>query len=328
MKTAGTKREILKLIKRHKRFLITSHINPEGDAIGSQLALAQFLKKMGKSVRIINHDPAPQSLYFLPALKLIEKNKIKPKTFKNFEVVIIVDCPSLERVGKWGQWLRNKFIINIDHHVSNKNFGDLNWVEEKASSAGEMIYELFKMGQVGLDRDIALALYVAIMTDTGSFRFSNTTKKAHQIIAELLEYNLQPDKIFRLLYETKSFATLKLLGEVLSNLKKTPDGKFVWFKLTKAMLKKYKLKEEDTEDFINFIRNIKTAEVVAFLRELKNKQAIKVSLRSKAKVNVNQIAQHFGGGGHFLASGCTIKAKLAKAERLLLKEIRKVINQQ
>jgi len=318
------KKRILKIIKKHKRFLISGHIHPEGDSIGSQLALANLLKAMGKSVRIINKDAVPGNLMFLPGCKQIERYTKAKNDKVRFDVAVILDCTGLERTGSVARLIKNEYIINIDHHISNENFGNVNWIDHQASAAGEMIYNLFKASNVKLDNNSALCLYVAIMTDTGSFRYSNTTSATHRIIAELLKYKINPTRAYEYIYETKSFATMKMLGEALDNLRRSKDGRIVWFKVTDKMLKKYKLLPEDTENFIDVVRMIEGADVAAFLREL-DCGGIKVSLRSKGKTDVNKIAGVFGGGGHKLASGCLIEKKMSMAEELLIKQIKKAI---
>ncbi len=321
------KKQILDIIAKYQSFLIVSHIHPEGDAIGSQLAMASLLKAMGKSVRIINADNVPSNLKFLPGVNQIEDcSKVKADEI-NFEAVIILDCPVIERIGDVREFLDKKpMLINIDHHISNTQFGEINWIDSKASSAGEMIYYLFKSSNVKLDDESALNLYVAVMTDTGSFHYSNTTAQTHKIAAELLNYNIDPTKTHEYIYETKSFETIKMLAEVLMNLERTKDGKFVWFKVTNDMLKRNKLLAESTEYFIDFVRMIEGTQVVAFLRELNSDNKVKISLRSKSEVDVNKIAKYFGGGGHFAASGCIIEKGMDEAEKLILREVKKAIN--
>ncbi len=318
------KKEILKKIKKYNSFLLSTHINPEGDAIGSQFAMMEFLKSLGKKVLVINDEAVPANLNFLPEQAKVEVFSDKCRNYKA-DAAIILDCPSLERVGRVKELAEKLYIINIDHHISNTKFGDINWVDDKASAAGELVYELFKKSRVKLNKNSALNLYVAIMTDTGSFSYSNTRSKTHKIIADLLEYEINPSKIYESIYETKSFNEMLLLGETLINLKQTQDGRIIWITVKSSMLKKHNLTAENTDDFIDFVRTVKTAQVVAFLREINSGKSVKVSLRSKSGVDVNKIARHFGGGGHYLASGCVIERKLPEAEKLLIGRIKKEI---
>jgi len=320
------KKQILEAIKKYNSFLIASHINPEGDSIGSQLAMANLLKGMGKKVRIINSDAVPRNLAFLPGAARIETAASMARRKRgDFEAVVILDCPSLDRIGTVRDLLGDgtNYIVSIDHHISNTKFGDVNWTDCNASSAGEMVYALYKQSRREIDKESALCLYVAIMTDTGSFHYSNTTAKTHRIIAELLNFNINVTKIYEYIYETKSFETLKLLAEVLTNLKRTKDGRFVWFKVTNAMLRRNRLTAESTDDFIDFVRMVEGSEVVAFLREVHHGRKVKVSLRSKSDIDVNKIAGHFGGGGHYAASGCMIDKNVDEAEKILLAVVKK-----
>ncbi|MBU4305799.1 MAG: bifunctional oligoribonuclease/PAP phosphatase NrnA [Candidatus Omnitrophica bacterium] len=323
------KKQILEIIKQYQRFLIVAHIHPEGDSIGSQIAMANLLKTFGKSVRIINADAVPGNLAFLPGIETVESGIDAAVEDITFDAAVILDCPTLERIGKVKQLLgKGEYIINIDHHISNEHFGNINWVDFKASSVGEMVYGLFKGSNIPLDGASAQCIYVAIMTDTGSFHYSNTTAATHKIAAELLQYNINPTKVYEYIYETKSFETLKLLAEVLSNLQRSKDGKFVWFKVTDAMLKRNKLSHQSTDDFIDFVRMVEGAEVVAFLREVSHGNTVKVSLRSKTDIDVNKLAKHFGGGGHYAASGCVIEKNMEEAEKLLLRQIKKIFQEQ
>ncbi|MCP4649993.1 MAG: bifunctional oligoribonuclease/PAP phosphatase NrnA [PVC group bacterium] len=320
------KKQILDAIKKHERFLISTHINPDGDAIGCQLAMAKMLKAMGKSVRIINNDPVPKNYMFLPDSKDIECYCDVRGSDVQFDAVIIVDCPGLERIGKVRELLKNGYVISIDHHISNAPFGDINWADAEASSVGEMIYDLYKSSDVVLGDLVALFLYVSIMTDTGSFRYSNTTNRTHEIIAELLKFNVKPKEIYAYIYENKSFAEIKLLGEALNTLQRSEDGKIAWIKVSRDMFKRNGLTSESTEDFIDRVRMIDGVEVAIFLRELEDVAGVKISFRSKSDVNVNEIAGAFGGGGHAAASGCVIDKPMAESESLILEQVQKAIN--
>ena len=318
-------KQILDVIKKHKRFLIAAHINPEGDAIGSQLAMANLLKMLDKEVRIINEHRVPKNIMFMPGVENVELFKDLGNKEVEYEVAIILDSPTLERIGDVKQLLNEKYIINIDHHVSNREFGDINWVDPHCSSVGEMIFDLFKSCGTAVDDKSALCIYVAIMTDTGSFRYSNTSARTHQIAADLLFHNIDPKQVYENVYETKSFNTFKLLAEVLANLKRTDDTKFVWFRVTNEMLSRNKLTADCCEDFIAFVRMIEGAEVVASLREMDDKSGVKVSFRSKTDIDVNEIAKKFGGGGHKAASGCSIEKNMDEAEQMLVSEVEEAI---
>ena len=229
-------RTIKQAIKRFNKFLITSHINPEGDAIGSQAAMACLLRKLGKKFVMLDDSPVPKLLRFMRGTEGISKEM--PHNF-NYQAVIIMDSPDLARIGRVNDYIKkDSVIINIDHHISNVNFGKYNWVEPDYSSTGEMVYDLFKAFKVKIGMDEAVALYAAIMTDTGSFRYSNTSSKTHRVTAELIDIGVKPYEMHSRIYETSSIQDTNLLGEALQTMKITDDGKIAWLWVTKEMLKK------------------------------------------------------------------------------------------
>jgi phosphoesterase RecJ-like protein len=311
-------RIIKKAIKRFNRFLISSHINPEGDAIGGQIALASLLRRLGKEVVIVNESPVPHILQFMKGTESILKEM--PKDF-HFQAAIVMDCPDLTRIGKVSEYItKDKIIINIDHHISNENFGRYNWLDADISSTGEMVFELFKAFRLRIGYDEALALYVAIMTDTGSFKYTNTTSRTHRIAAGLVDAGVQPYEIFSRVYETNSLQDMNLLGESLQTLKLTDDGKVAWIWVTKDMLKKTKASLEGTEGIINFARSIEGTEIAILFRETGTENRIKVSFRSKGRIDVNKLASFFGGGGHVTASGCTVFGKREEVEKKVMEK--------
>lgn len=317
--------QVLGTIERYQRFLITSHIMLEGDAIGSQLGMESLLKKMGKTVSIIDHDAVPMKYRFLPHSSYIRP---LPDKKMDFQVAFVLDCPHMKRIGKVSDLIdKNTLIVNIDHHISNENFGNVNWVDTGASSAGEMIYHLFEHSGYEIDRDVALALYVAILTDTGSFRYRNTTPNTHKVSARLLECGLSVEEIAGHIYWSNTFTSMKLLGLVLSHLAISEDGKVAWLRVTNEMLKRSQAKPEETEDFIDFARSVAGAELALFFQEVKEKNEVKVSFRSRGSIDVNKIAVSFGGGGHQGASGCTIKGSVDEAEKMVLKKVKEAIEE-
>lgn len=315
-------RRIKAAIKKFNKFLITSHINPEADAVGSQVAMASLLRKLGKVAVMLDDSPAPSVLQFIKGTEEISKEM--PHDF-DYQAVIILDSPDLARIGRVNEYIKkDAVIINIDHHVSNINFGKFNWVEPEFSSAGEMVYGLFKAFKVKIDLDDAIALYVAIMTDTGSFRYSNTSSKTHRIAAELVDIGVQPYEMHTKIYETSSIQDTNLLGESLQTMKLTEDGKIAWLWVTKEMLKKTKASLEGTEGIINFARSIGGVEIAILFRETGTEDRVKVSFRSKGKADVNKLAAAFNGGGHPTASGCTVFGKIEEVEKKVLEKAKEV----
>lgn len=313
--------KIKKAIEKYGRFLITAHINPEGDSLGSQLAMASLLRALNKDVMIINSDAVPEHFRFLPGADLI-RGKAKVAN-KKFDAAIVLDCPNLGRTGVVrGIVKKTECVINIDHHVSNEHFGDINWVEKQASSAGEMVYRLFKEIGVGITKEVALYLYIAILTDTGSFNYDNTSAATHEIISELLGYGIAPYDVSKCVYENKSVRAVKLLGEALSGLEVTAGGKIAYLAVRKKDFERTKAKPMDCEDFVSFARSIKGVYVALFFREDKKKaNHFHVSFRSKGKVDVNKVAAQFGGGGHRSASGCTLTGSFYDVKKKVLKRV-------
>jgi phosphoesterase RecJ-like protein len=314
--------KVLAAIERHDNFLITSHIDPEGDSLGSQLALAQLLKAKKKNYIVVNHSPIPRHYKFLPFLNMIKK----PSKQLQADVVLILDCPEINRIGGIERLISNdSLVVNIDHHISNKRFADINWVEPNTSCTAEMIYKLYQCFNIKLDKKIALCLYVGILVDTGSFHYSNTSTYTHRLASQLLKFNIKPAWVYEQLYENMAISDLRLFSLVLDTVKTDSTGKIAWIKLTQRMLKRTKTKVKEGECFIGKIRALQGVKLAIFFRETEEKDKIKVSLRSKGDVDVNKIAQIFGGGGHKAASGLTIKGSLNKAEELVIGQVKKIL---
>lgn len=310
-------------IKKNSKFLISSHINPEGDSIGSQIAMASLLKKLGKEAVILNESPTPHFLRFLPGAENILK---EISVDLHFQAAIILDCPDLTRIGNISRYIeKDTVLINIDHHVSNINFGKYNWVDLEVSSTGEMVFDLYKAFKAGIEYDEAMAMYVSIMTDTGSFRYTNTSSKTHKIAAKLIDIGIKPYEIYGKIYETSSIQDMNLLGEALRTLKVTPDGKVAWLWVTKEALKNTKASLEGTEGIINFARSIEGVDIAILFRETGTEDRIKVSFRSKGRVDVNKLASFFNGGGHVTASGCTVFGKMEEVEKKVLEKAQSMV---
>jgi len=314
----------IEAIKKHKRFLVTAHVNLEGDSLGSQLAMKELLEALGKHVIIVDNDPVPAHYKFLPKADEVsnELDKRLP-----FDVAIVLDCPTLKRTGDVRKlFTKNKLVVNIDHHISNERFGDINWVCPNASSAGELVYRLFKAMGVPLTKEVALYLYIAILTDTGSFNYDNTSSITHEIAGELLGYGLEPALVSERVYEQRSVADLKLLGLVLSTLNVSKDGKVAYLVMTRDMLAKTGIDVSRSEGFINYARSIEGVKIAMMFRDdPKEKSKVHISFRSKGDIDVNGLAACFGGGGHVKASGCTVKGTIKNAEKKVLAKVNEVL---
>jgi len=317
-------KKVCETIKKNKSFLITAHYDPEGDSLGSQLAMAEILRQLGKKYVIVDPDKVPSPYKFLKNVNEIQQPSGKAY---QFDIALVLDCPIMERVRDVAGVIGKGPIVNIDHHVSNKNFGAINYVETKASSTGEIMYNLAKALGIKMNKDLATYIYIAMLTDTGGFRYSNTTSKTMHIAAELMEFGVSPKEMYEMIYESYSLASRKLLGLCLGTLKVSPDGKFAWMHLTKAMFKKAGATALDAENFVNYPRFIEGVKIAVLFSDNAKKGFTKVNFRSNESwADVNKIASKFGGGGHVSASGCVMKGSLKAVEKKILEEVRKVLS--
>lgn len=310
--------EAVELIRQSETILIASHINPDGDNIGSSLALTLALKKINKNVFILKSDSVPNSFSFLPGIDLIKEYDNK---LKDIDLFIVLDCGDEDRLGENKSILKiaNK-TINIDHHISNTNFGDVNIVDSEAAATGELIYHFIKQIDVELDKDIATNLYTAISTDTGSFKYESVTGDTHRIIADLLDYKIDKNNININLYESMNFTQMKLFIKSLASLETFNNAEIAIIKVTQEMLEETGASLEDAEGIISFVRKISTVEAACVLKEL-DSENIKISLRTKKYLNASKICEQFNGGGHKRAAGCTIYKPIEQAKELIIKAI-------
>lgn len=318
-------KKCVEFIKRNNKFLLTVHTNPEGDALGSELAFYNLLNKLGKEAVILNEDEVPYGYNFLPGVNNIKTNRNGRFLKKlDFDCLVILDCSDLERTGEiYRINSQNKPILNIDHHISNNKFGEVNLVEPYASSASEIVYKIFKKMRIPFDKDSALLLYVGMLTDTGSFRYSNTSVFTHKAISELLKSGINIPQVYKNIYENIPFEDMKLLAKILPAMKREAAGKIIWFQVEKKLLNNKKLSFDLTEHILSFGRAIKDVEAAVLFKEnLGVKDEIRVNFRSQGKVDVNKVAQFFGGGGHKTASGATVRGKLDQVRRKVLAKIK------
>lgn len=305
------------LIKKSKRILLTTHINPDGDGIGSGLALVNEFSKMGKKVDFINRDPLPEIYRFLPNSNRVKNAK---KIKGTYDLAIILECPELSRNGGIIDFVKQaKYSANIDHHLGNTMYGDLNIVDPKAAAVGVQLYKIMKHLKYSISPEVSTCLYTAIITDTGSFRYSNTTPEVHHIAADLLRLGADPEYISSEVYASTAAST-KLYNMMLDKMKLS--GKVGWSFLTKKMFKTTGAKESETDNFINAIRSIRDVEIAILFKEIDAK-SVKISLRSKNGADVNYLAKKFNGGGHKHAAGAIVREPIAKAEKLVMAEVKK-----
>lgn len=316
--------KIVNIIKENHKFLITAHDNLDGDSLGSELALALALKKLGKDVDILLEKSIPKQYRFLPGITKLTTTSCPKKP----DVLFILDTAGWGQLEKLKPECFNKqTVVNIDHHIDNKRFGDINWVDTKASAVGEQIYNLLKRLSVPLTADIAKCLYTAILTDTGSFQYSNTTAATHRIISQLLTRGVCPPLISGHIYGNIPLSKLKLLQLALKTLKSLgPCNQIIWIWITRKMLKEANARIENTEGFIDYLKAVTGVKIAMVFKETTNPGKIRVTFRSKdPKISVNEIAHQFGGGGHKAAAGCTVWGSKKEVEKKVLKAVRKVL---
>ena len=313
-KREQTINEVSKKIMEGKNFLVASHMNPEGDAIGSALAMAQGLKDLGKKVRVFFEDPIPEIYRFLPFNGEVI-HKLDGQV--DYDTAVIVDCGGLDRIGKGFQsFQKDVALINLDHHTTNTNFGEINLVDSGASATGEIVYDILKALSVKVSPEIALNIYVSIMTDTGAFRYSSTTPKAFEIASEMVRIGVKPWEVARRVYESYPEKKLRLLGDTLQTLKVSEDGSIASVYVDREMMERVNATKDLTDGFVNFPRSIAGVEVAFLIREI-SPGICKVSFRSKGTVDVAEIAAEFGGGGHHNAAGSTVEGKLSEVRKMI-----------
>jgi len=307
-------KEVLKQIEQRQRFLLTSHARPDGDAVGSALACSQILRLMGKETDVVLRDGVPRIYHPLPfADTVITAERVNGK----YEAAIILECDSIQRTQLHG--LEDRFLINIDHHVSGRPFAHVNWIDPKAVATAELVYKLAREAGVKISPEIATCIYIAVLTDTGSFMFEGTNEHTFALARELVLAGADPARCARSVYFGHSTAKMRLLGAALSNLHR--EGALAWIWVTREQMEHVGAKEEDCEGLVNYALSIHDVEVAAFFRELPDGR-FRVSLRSKGQLNVSAVAQQFGGGGHECASGCALEGPLSIAVARVVEQLR------
>lgn len=309
--------DIVNVLKSENDFLLTAHLKPEGDSIGSQLALKLSLLELGKSATVVNDDPVPAMFDFLPHSDTI----VHPEDMNGDpSVSIIIDCGQWDRLGRAGYLARRAgIVINIDHHPDTDGLGDFNYIDPVASASGEQVFEIAsRLGT--MNYDIAVCIYVAILSDTGGFRYSNTTSDTHRIASELMKHGVKSNEVAYELYESDPPGLVKAMGLALSGVQ-VKDG-VAWARLTRGNLEKAGVWGEplETEKIIRQIRNMNDIRVVVFLTEMEGGQ-VKVNLRARPGFDVGSLARELGGGGHRQASGCTLDGAITDVEARVLQEV-------
>lgn len=306
--------DLLRKIRQGNRFLLTSHVNPDGDAIGSELGLARLLRRLGKGAVVWNRDATPTLYRPLPGSERIHVGEEPPAGFPDvFDATIVLECPSPDRTGI-EKYLPERPVINIDHHLGNQCYGAVNWVDSAAPAVGEMVYRLSQGLKLALEPEVASCLYLTLVTDTGGFRFSNATPAAFEAAASLVRDGAHPEQVSQWLYESQPLGVVRLLGEMLQTLEIHEDGRVATGRLTREMFARVGASPGDSEGLIDHLRSIAGVDAVALIRERED-GSHKVSLRSRGEVDVEKIARHYGGGGHRNAAGFTLEGEGEEVRR-------------
>ena len=309
--------QIIKQINEASHILLASHSQPDGDAVSSILALGLAIGKLGKKTTIYNASPIPAVYRFLPSVERIVRHIKKANTY---DVALVLDCGDLPRVGQATATVSQiPVVINIDHHISNTGFGDIQLIDPLACSTAEIVYRLIKTMDVPIDTAMATSIYTGILTDTGSFRFSSTNQAAFAISQEMAELGVEPHEVAQHVYGTYSLGRIKLLNLALDSIEISDNGKLSIMTVTGAMFEETRTQPEDADGMINYARRIEDVKVAALIHEQKNgktnsngQRRFHVSLRSDGSVDVAAIAGRFGGGGHTSAAGFQVETTLKK----------------
>lgn len=314
--------DIASALQNSQKIAIAGHISPDGDCLGSALALGLALRQLNKQVTWYVEEIVPAVYRFLPG-----SAEYQQPTDDTPDVFVLVDCSDLGRVspGIAAMAQRAPLLVNIDHHISNKGFGQYQLVDSEAAATGEIIFRLIRQLGVQLDLVIATNLYTAILTDTGNFKYENTTATTHLIVAELLGVGVHPTQVARQIYDEMPYPYIQILKVGLNHLQVSDDGKVAWIALSRDDLEKAGAVDEHTDGLINYARLIKGVEVAIMLRET-SETTVKVSLRSKNFVDVNLLAAEFGGGGHAKAAGCKLDKPLGEAVQCVVAAAVKAAN--
>jgi phosphoesterase RecJ-like protein len=306
--------EAVAALRGAAKILLACHVNPDGDTLGSMIALALALEPSGKSVTMLSSDGVPQILSFLPDTERVQVTTER----RDFDLAVVLDAGEMSRVGKNREAVEAApHILDIDHHVTAGAFGDIRLLDAAAAATGEIVYDVLLALGAEITEPIAECLLCALLTDTGSFRFMNVTPRTMALAGELIGRGASPNTIAENVFENKPFAAQKLLGRALESLQRTADGQIAWAHVTKEDFAEFGATDEATEGIVNSVRAVQGAEVALFLREMPTGK-IRVSLRARPPYDVSTVAARFGGGGHRLASGCTMEGPVNAAEATLV----------
>jgi bifunctional oligoribonuclease and PAP phosphatase NrnA len=321
-KVTAELQHIVDAIRARQRFVVSSHSRPDGDSIGSSLSMALALRALGKKARVVHKDRAPDPLLDFPGVSGIE---IADRANEDFEAGIIMECGDLARTGVAG--LEGHFLINIDHHPGNSGFGQINWFDSSAAACGEMVFDLIRALDVPLTVEIATHIYLAILTDTGSFHYSSISPRTFDICRLALEAGVDPVQVARDVYDSNNMGRLKLFGSVLNAMRTEHSGRIAILYLDQTMAREAGGTYDDTEGLINEPLTVKEIQAVVFFKQIEGAE-YRVSMRSKGEVDIGAVAREFGGGGHKNAAGCTVTGTIDALQQTLVKKMEDAVERQ
>ncbi|WP_128894198.1 DHH family phosphoesterase [Longirhabdus pacifica] len=318
-------KEAAQFMTDHHHFLVISHVNPDGDAVSSTCAISYMLQAMNKTYQLVNQDVIPNKLSVIPNADQVKVWNEDFMTLQPFDAVIAVDCADQMRMGSCHEQIIGKLpVLNIDHHPTNDAYGTVNIICPSAASTTEIIYDLMDVISLEWNLPLATCIYIGLLTDTGGFRYANTTAKVMQIASHLISLGIDAHYFAQALLEQMTFSQIQLLKHALTTLTFDDDGSLGWITITKSDLSLVNASFSDSEGLVNLPRNVEGVEVAVLFKQYGDDE-IKISLRSNGKADVAEIASYFGGGGHKNAAGATLHTSLEKATLTVLEKCRQVI---
>jgi phosphoesterase RecJ-like protein len=319
-------REVLDHLLRRRSILLTTHDPLDGDGIGSEIGLLRLLRRLGRDARIVNAGPTPESFRFLPGVE--EVLCVPAGLDATVDAVVTLDCGSRQRVAHILDALPERsFVVNIDHHAGTEPFADVNWFDVQSAATGQMIYRLALEARVEIDPDMALALYTALVSDTGRFSYSNTTPECHEMAAHLLRCGVRPDLVLRHLYREKPMELVRIEGMAAAELRFAAGGRIAWTRLTQEMFRTAGISPLEARDIVDIPASVAGVIVAGLFREVEAGRLTKVSLRSTGVLDVSRFAARYRGGGHERAAGCQIAAPLDAAEAMVIRDLEAALDE-
>ncbi|MGD9628431.1 MAG: bifunctional oligoribonuclease/PAP phosphatase NrnA [Pyrinomonadaceae bacterium] len=313
--------QVVELIENKQKFGITTHIKPDGDGVGSSLGLCWLLRSLGKQAEVVVRGDIPPAYRSLPGASDIRDVE---KIDAEYDAVFVIECSDLERPGIAG--LDREFTVNIDHHATSEHFGTVNWIDSTASAVGEMIYNLVKAIGGRVTKEIAECVYMALVTDTGSFHFSNTTERTFKVASELIKAGAKPAEISEAVYNNYPWSRIELMRQVISTVRRDASGKVAFLRQTLKMREEAGAVDGDNNGFVNIPLAARDILATVYMREVAD-NVYRVSLRSKGDINVARVAEQFGGGGHRNAAGLTIEGDWDEKEQELVACVRQAVEE-